>query len=249
MPSSAVVSPPRRTNRMSEGPAVTLDPEEKLAKDIKRHLGIYTDRSFHGDLTLGEKEEAGLRLESLLDAVADGALMPLMHFTLDKKQVQKLANLKDLAFNPPLSSDHLSISDGGDDFLSPSKKDEDSDCDPLADLNTELVEAKVETKKQSRKNGNRKNAECVRKKMKYFNCEHCNYQTSERGNLRRHVRTVHEKARSFVCHKCGHATSQKDGLKQHVKRIHEEERRFACDQCDFTSRWKHTLAKHREAIQ
>ena len=237
MPPSEVVSPSRIKRRKIN---LLAPPEEKLAEDIQRHLGIYTNRSFHGDLTLGEKAEAGRRLESLLDAVADGALLPLMHFTLDKNQVQKLASLKDL-------SDHLSINDG-DDFLSPSKEDEDFDYDPLADLNTEPVEAKAQTKKESRKKSNRKNAEGGQKKRKYFNCEHCDYQTPERGNLQRHVRTVHERERSFVCDECGHAASQKDGLKQHVKRIHEGERtRFACDQCDFTSRWKHTLAKHSDA--
>ena len=245
MAASGIVSTPpktkrRKPKRTSKESTVLFHLEEKLAKDIKWYLGIYMNRSFHDGLTQGEKEEAGRRLESLLDVVADGALIPLLHFTLDKNQVQKLANLKDSA--SPLIVDHLNIQDG--DNLH--QEDKDFDFDPLADLSAE-PEAKVQTKEQSRKN-NEKNPELkVHKKVKYFNCEHCNYQTSEKGNLKRHFRTVHERARNFICDKCGYAASQKDGLKQHVARVHEGEKEFVCDQCNFKSRWKHTLAYHHNA--
>ena len=60
--SCVAYSPPRMTRTKvspSKESTATIDPEEKLAEDIKRHLGIEINGSFHGDLTPGEKVEAG----------------------------------------------------------------------------------------------------------------------------------------------------------------------------------------------
>ena len=100
----------------SKDSTATIDPEEKLAEDIKRHLGIEISGSFHGDLTSGEMVEAGRRLKDLLVAVADGALVPLMHFTLGEEEVHKLASLKESADDSHLVTDHLSVDGGEEDF-------------------------------------------------------------------------------------------------------------------------------------
>ena len=81
-----------------------------LVTMMKKHLGISKGGSFNESLTLKEKHEAGKRLGSLLNVVADGAFLPLMNFTLKESQVQVLANQKDLT--TPLLLDYLGIEKG-----------------------------------------------------------------------------------------------------------------------------------------
>ena len=107
-----------------------MDLEEEVAEDIQTlqtlvrgHIGIHgRNGTFNDVLTKREKEEAGKRLGSLLHVVADGAFLPLMHFTLDKNQVQILANQKEISAS--LLVEHLGIEDG-ENFLSLSKGEKD----------------------------------------------------------------------------------------------------------------------------
>ena len=196
---SFVASSPPRMTRTNVSPrkesTATIDPKEKLAEDIRRHLGIEINGSFHGDLTSGEKVEAGRRLKGLLGAVADGALVPLMHFTLDEEEVHKLASLKDSA-DSHLVTDHLSVDGGDEDFpikMSDAEVEEDLDADPLGDLKPE-TEANVQSHKDGKRKKKKKKS--TRKRGKYFECDSCDYKASISGNLRRHVRAVHEGIRN-----------------------------------------------------
>ena len=82
--------------RLEKEPSVALDPHEILAESLMDHLGIPKNMSCNNILATHEKEEAGHRLNRLLDVVSDGALVPLMHFTLSRSHVEKIAELKGL---------------------------------------------------------------------------------------------------------------------------------------------------------
>ena len=73
-------------------PSESLDPTEKLTQDLRQHLGLYGNRSF-SELSTKDKKQAGLRLESLMNDVSDGA-DDMMHFTLSVGHVTKLVELK-----------------------------------------------------------------------------------------------------------------------------------------------------------
>ena len=75
---------------------MSLDPHEMLAESLMDHIGIPKNMSFNSILTAHKKEEAGRRLKRLLDVVSDGALVPLMHFTLSRSHIEKIAELKGL---------------------------------------------------------------------------------------------------------------------------------------------------------
>ena len=84
----------KRIHRLSK-PSVARDPIEKLGEDLMEHLGITGNRTFNG-LLKTEKDDAGRRLKDILNVVSGGALVPLMSYTLDRDDVNKIANLKGL---------------------------------------------------------------------------------------------------------------------------------------------------------
>ena len=81
---------------MEKETSVSPDPHEILAQSLVDHLGIPKNMTFNGILAPHEKQEVGRRLQRLLDVVSDGALVPLMHFTLRRSHVEKIAELKGL---------------------------------------------------------------------------------------------------------------------------------------------------------
>ena len=54
-----------------------------------------------------------------------------------------------------------------------------------------------------------------------FNCEHCVYATTKKGNLEQHVRSQHEKVKE-ICETCGKSFSDKSHLNRHVRQFHPE---------------------------
>ena len=54
-----------------------------------------------------------------------------------------------------------------------------------------------------------------------FNCEHCVYATTKKGNLEQHVKSVHEKVKE-ICETCGKNFSDKPTLNRHVRQFHPE---------------------------
>ena len=126
---SPTITKDRKIILMSNESEVILDPERKLAEEIKKHLGMCRNESFNEDLTLKRKEEAGRRLLCLLDMVVDGAMVPLMHFTLNKAQIQKLAALQGDLLSL-LLEEHLR-ENRGEMFTSLSNEDKDRVGDRL----------------------------------------------------------------------------------------------------------------------
>ena len=72
------------------------EPHNMLAESLMNHLGISKNHSFNGISTKCEKQGVGNHLRRLLDVVSDGALVPLMHFTLSRSHVEKISELKGL---------------------------------------------------------------------------------------------------------------------------------------------------------
>ena len=89
-------------------PSVSLDPTEKLIADLGHHMGIASTRTFN-ELSTKEKAIAGRHLQNLLGDVSDGALTPLMHYTLNAQHIRKLADIKQISGS--LVKDHLGISE------------------------------------------------------------------------------------------------------------------------------------------
>ena len=54
-----------------------------------------------------------------------------------------------------------------------------------------------------------------------FNCAHCVYVTTKKGNLEQHVRSVHEKIKE-ICETCSKEFSDKSHLNRHKKNKHSE---------------------------
>ena len=78
--------PEKSTNVFIQEDLLANDIQVLLVTLMKKHLGIKKDGAFNESLTVAEKHEAGMRLGSLLNVVADGALLPLMNFTLKESQ-------------------------------------------------------------------------------------------------------------------------------------------------------------------
>ena len=100
---------PRKRRKIIERrakPSETMDPSEKMTEDLSNYLGIARNRTFN-ELNTKGKEEAGSRLQSLLNDVSSGALTPLMHYTLSADYVRKLAEVKTL--QGPILADYLGI--------------------------------------------------------------------------------------------------------------------------------------------
>ena len=57
--------------------------------------------------------------------------------------------------------------------------------------------------------------------MKPFECQHCQYKTSQKSILETHIKSVHEKIKSFQCQYCEHKTAYKSALNIHIKAIQE----------------------------
>ena len=75
--------------------SISSDPSQELTEAISQHLGIARNRSFN-ELSTKEKQEVGISLKIMLSDVSDGALMPLMHYTLDAEHIRKLVNIKQI---------------------------------------------------------------------------------------------------------------------------------------------------------
>ena len=96
---------------------------EELAETIKNHLGILENGTFNANLVIRDKEMVGRRMRGLLDVVADGAIVPLLHSTLSKNHILKLAALEGDLLSP-LLEEHLGITNGYE-FMSLSEGDKD----------------------------------------------------------------------------------------------------------------------------
>ena len=121
----------RKITRMVREPESTPDPYQVLVDNLCDHIGIPQNRDFNTTLSLREKEEVGHRLKELLEVVSDGALISLLHATLNDANVMKLAELKGVLI--PLYAEKLGLNDGRL-FHLLSNEEQDSAGNKLRDL-------------------------------------------------------------------------------------------------------------------
>ena len=95
---------------MVREPEGAPDPQEKVIDNLCEHLEIPQNRDFNAALSLAKRQEVGRRLKDLLEVLSDGALVPLMHVTLDDTNVKKLAEWKNIL--PSLLAEKLGLNDG-----------------------------------------------------------------------------------------------------------------------------------------
>ena len=72
--------------------------------------------------------------------------------------------------------------------------------------------------------------------VKQFNCEHCVYTSTKKGNLEQHIQSVHNKEK-VICETCGKNFSKKSHLNRHIKN-------FKCTICDNQFQKLYNLNKH-----
>ena len=78
--------------------------------------------------------------------------------------------------------------------------------------------------------------------IKSNKCNHCEYASSNTGNLRTHLKT-HSGEKSNICNQCDYSSSYAHHLRTHLK-THSGEKPNKCNQCDFTSVWAGNLTVH-----
>ena len=78
-----------------------------------------------------------------------------------------------------------------------------------------------------------------------YNCNHCNYQTTNKRNLVRHQKSKHEGIR-YKCNQCDYQATQKSSLITHQKSKHEGIR-YKCNQCDYQATKKSSLITHQKS--
>ena len=81
-------------------PTESQDPSDVLAKTLMKYLGMADEEDFTL-LTVNDKERIGGQLKTLLEKVADGAIVPLMNSLLSEGEVEKLAILKSICVESP----------------------------------------------------------------------------------------------------------------------------------------------------
>ena len=77
-----------------------------------------------------------------------------------------------------------------------------------------------------------------------YQCQQCDYESSESRYLRHHVEAKHEGAR-YPCEQCEYKATLKGHLKQHVASIHQGVR-YPCDQCDYRATRNTHLKTHKK---
>ena len=68
----------------------------------------------------------------------------------------------------------------------------------------------------------KRHTEAVHKKKKPFDCDICDYRSSEKGTMKKHVYSVHENKKPFKCDICDYRCSRRSNLKRHVESVHEK---------------------------
>jgi KRAB domain-containing zinc finger protein len=64
------------------------------------------------------------------------------------------------------------------------------------------------------------------KKKKFFKCEICEKNFSDKSNLNKHISSVHEDKKPFKCELCEFSSSLKGNLNNHIKSVHQKKKTF-----------------------
>jgi KRAB domain-containing zinc finger protein len=75
-----------------------------------------------------------------------------------------------------------------------------------------------------------------------FNCDICDYKSSEKGTLKRHKNLRHDQGVKEQCKYCEYKSANRYSLNVHMEK--HKGMTFSCDQCDYTSNGKLHLRNH-----
>lgn len=81
------------------------------------------------------------------------------------------------------------------------------------------------------------------KELKSFECNFCEFTTTQKGLLRRHLER-HNPEKSFICPQCGRTCYSLHSLKRH-QIIHTNDRPWKCDLCEKAYKRKEKLKQHK----
>ena len=94
------------------------------------------------------------------------------------------------------------------------------------------------------------NVKRIKKEVKIFSCEECDYETSRKAHLRGHTEYAHKgNVNMLTCDHCYYMTEKSYNLRTHLAKRHGEEnikevRKFSCNQCDYMTPRKANLRGH-----
>ena len=77
-----------------------------------------------------------------------------------------------------------------------------------------------------------------------YPCNHCQYQSTDQGNLKKHKLNIHEGVK-YQCDQCQYQATQQGYLKAHKLSLHEGVK-FDCDQCEYKATFATHLTQHKK---
>ena len=77
-----------------------------------------------------------------------------------------------------------------------------------------------------------------------YPCNHCQYQSTDQGNLKKHKWNIHEGVK-YQCDQCQYQATQQGYLKAHKLSLHEGVK-FDCDQCEYKATFTTHLTQHKK---
>jgi KRAB domain-containing zinc finger protein len=78
---------------------------------------------------------------------------------------------------------------------------------------------------------------------KVYNCDQCNYETTQCTAFKEHVRT-HTGERPYACHVCTKTFIRSSHMKKHIKEVHIGEKNIFCELCPKTYKTQDQLNQH-----
>lgn len=81
-------------------------------------------------------------------------------------------------------------------------------------------------------------------KPQSFECELCNYQTTDELELKNHATSHEELSLQHNCGHCSYSSSSQENLKSHVIRMHAGENELHCPQCGSSYNTENQLSRH-----
>ena len=80
------------------------------------------------------------------------------------------------------------------------------------------------------------------KRLKNFNCQHCDYKAKRKQNLVTHLQSIHEGVK-YSCHQCGWKAKHLPSLYVHIQSIHHGVK-YPCHKCDHKATQSSALKVH-----
>ena len=80
-----------------------------------------------------------------------------------------------------------------------------------------------------------------------YNCNTCQYRSSEKSYLAVHIKSVHLKEKPYTCGICDFAASVRCNLSHHVKNVHQKSEKIICTECNISIQ-KKNMPRHMKKL-